>query len=292
MTLSVVSPQSPLVRCLLAPNPGPFTFEGTCTYLVGTGEIAVIDPGPDNETHLQALLQALGGSVVSAILVSHTHLDHSPLAAKLSSITGAPIFGCSAHLTRHAPDGFVDDSLQGLLQRAVDNDYRPDRVLQDGEIINGEDWSLQVIATPGHTMNHLCFRLLGTPLVFSGDHVMGWNTSVIIPIEGCMASYMHSLQRFLNADIALLASGHGPVISDAASRVRALLNHRRAREMDLVEALQNAPQSSLSLRERLYRTLPPVLHRAAQWTLESHLIKLWDEGRVVYDDHLWRLCKR
>ncbi len=178
----------PLVTRVLAPNPSPFTYTGTQTYLVGTSVLAVIDPGPADPRHLAALVAAIGGRSVAAILCTHTHRDHSPAAALLKAATGAPIIGC-APLTLEDAGPRAD--------AAFDTGYAPDRVLADGESISGPDWTLVAVATPGHTSNHLCFALPESGALFCGDHVMGWSTTVVAPPDGDMAAYMASLDKLM-----------------------------------------------------------------------------------------------
>lgn len=187
----IVMPLSPRVQRLLAPNPSPFTFEGTQTYLVGQHEIAVIDPGPADAAHLDALTIAIGGRAVIAILCTHTHRDHSPAARPLARLTGAPVIGC-------APLTVDDDGPRA--DAAFDPDYVPDRILSDGEAVCGRDWTLTALATPGHTSNHLCYALEEEQALFTGDHVMGWSTSVVSPPDGDMSDYLGSLERLLGRD--------------------------------------------------------------------------------------------
>ena len=187
-TVAVVEP---LVRRMLAPNPSPFTYKGTQTYIVGRGEVAVIDPGPDLPEHIEAILAATQGETIVAIVCTHTHRDHSPATRSLKAATGAPIIGC-APLT-------IDDA-GPRADAAFDADYRPDRVLGDGEIISGPGWTLEAVATPGHTSNHLCFALRESAALFSGDHIMRWSTTVVSPPDGDMADYMASLAKLIARD--------------------------------------------------------------------------------------------
>ncbi len=192
----------PLVRRVLAPNPSPFTYTGTQTYLVGTQDgLAVIDPGPDDADHLAALEAAIGGAKVAAICCTHTHRDHSPGARPLAERTGAPIIGC-------AP--LALESAGPRADAPFDKDYLPDRVLQDGESLEGPGWTLTAVATPGHTSNHLCYALEETGALFTGDHVMGWSTSVVVPPDGDMADYMASLERLHSRDDRIYYPAHGP----------------------------------------------------------------------------------
>src|SRR5436305_856058 len=208
----------PQVRRLLASNPSPFTYTGTQTYLIGAGEVALIDPGPDLAEHVEAILAATAGERIAAILCTHTHRDHSPASRPLAAATGAPIIGC-------APLALEDDGPRA--DAAFDFDYRPDRVLADGETLTGEGWRLRAVATPGHTSNHLCFALEGTGLLFTGDHVMGWSTTVVSPPDGDMAAYMKSLDMLLGREDEVYHPAHGPPVSKPKAHVRALIAHRR-----------------------------------------------------------------
>ncbi|HEX7741583.1 MAG TPA: MBL fold metallo-hydrolase, partial [Sphingobium sp.] len=205
MPTGILKPLSPLVSRVLAPNPSPFTYTGTQTYLVGVADLAVIDPGPDEPEHIAALLSAIGHRPVRAILCTHTHRDHSPAARPLADRTGAPIIGC-------APLTLEDDGPRA--DAAFDPTYRPDRVLADGEKAAGEGWTLEAVATPGHTSNHLCFALLEEGILFTGDHVMGWSTSVISPPDGDMTDYMRSMQRLLDREDAVYYPAHGEPVEN------------------------------------------------------------------------------
>ena len=212
----------PLVRRVLAPNPSPFTFTGTETYVVGSvSALAVIDPGPDDADHLAALMAAIGDAQVSAICCTHTHRDHSPAAATLKALTGAPIIGCDVLVL--ADDGPRMDA-------AFDTTYAPDRVLRDGEQLSGPDWTITAVATPGHTSNHLCFALEESGALFTGDHVMGWSTSVIAPPDGDMAAYMASLDKLYQRTDRVFYPAHGPQVDKPQQLVRGMIGHRRQRE--------------------------------------------------------------
>src|SRR4051812_13596988 len=208
----------PLVRRLLAPNPSPFTYTGTQTYLIGAGEVAVIDPGPDLPEHVDAIVAASTGERIAAIICTHTHRDHSPASRPLAAATGAPIVGCAALALED--DGPRADA-------AFDFDYRPDRVLADGEMLDGEGWRLRAVATPGHTSNHLCFALEGTGQLFTGDHVMGWSSTVVSPPDGDMKAYLASLNLMLARDDKVYHPAHGPAVARPRAHVRALIAHRR-----------------------------------------------------------------
>ena len=272
---------SPLVRRLLAPNPSPFTFSGTQVHIVGTGEVAVIDPGPDMPEHVDALLTALAGERVTAILVTHTHRDHSPASRPLKAATGAPIIGC-------APLA-LPDSAQGA-DELFDQDYRPDRVLANGERLEGIGWTLEAVATPGHTSNHLCFALPEEQALFSGDHVMGWSTSVISPPDGDMGAYMASLDTLLARDDAIYYPGHGEPVDNPQQLVRGLIGHRRQREGQILRALRDADLGISDLVSRMYKSLDPRLHPAAAQSVLAHLIDLERRGLVRGIDRSWSIA--
>ena len=220
---------SPLIRRVVARNPSPFTYTGTGTYIVGHGEVAVIDPGPLQDDHVAALLAALAGERVSHILVTHTHSDHSPAATPLKDATGAPTYGFGPHGSgRPDPDVRVEEY--------GDRAFRPDHQLRDGAAIMGEGWRLEALHTPGHTSNHLCFALAQERALFSGDHVMGWSTSVISPPDGDMQAYMRSLKRLLERDDAIYRPTHGPPITEPRRHVEALIAHREKREAEKEES--------------------------------------------------------
>ena len=262
-----------LIR-VVAENPGPFTFFGTGTYILGARDAVVIDPGPAMESHLTAILAALDGRKVSAILVTHTHRDHSPLAAPLSSATGAPVLGCSPHGLAERADGAV-------VEEGMDPDYAPDRVLSDGETVAGEGWSLEAVATPGHTSNHLCYSWRERKILFPGDHVMGWSTSVIVPPDGDMAAYLASLEKLLMRDEDIYLPTHGAAIRNPDEHVRAFIAHRREREHRILETVAKAGSARISdIVGTIYTDVPANLHPAAARSVHAHLIQLVDEGRV------------
>ena len=263
---------------LLAPNPSPYTYTGTQRYLVGTRDVAVIDPGPDDPRHLDALIHAIDGRSVTAIVCTHTHRDHSPLAAPLAEATGAPVIGC-------AP--LVLDDAGPRADASFDRDYAPDRVLGDGEAITGEGWTLEAVATPGHTSNHLCFALPESRILFTGDHVMGWSTTVVSPPDGNMADYMASLDRLMARDDSLYLPAHGPAIERPQRFVRGLAGHRKQREGQIVRLLKEAERDIPALVERMYVGLDERLLGAAQRSVLAHLIDLRDRGVVRADGDDW-----
>lgn len=273
---------SPLVGRILAPNPSPFTYTGTQTYLVGTDDLAVIDPGPNDPAHLAALEAAIAGHPVAAILCTHTHRDHSPAARPLSERTGAPIIGC-------APLTLTDSGPRA--DAAFDADYRPDRILADGEIMVGKGWTLQAVATPGHTSNHLCFALPEEAALFTGDHVMGWSTSVISPPDGDMADYMRSMQRLADRDDAVYYPAHGDPVDNPRRLVRGMMGHRKQREGQILRFLdRNGPSSVPDMVAEMYKGLDPRLHGAAGRSVLAHLIDLDGRGIALSQaDGQWRL---
>jgi glyoxylase-like metal-dependent hydrolase (beta-lactamase superfamily II) len=271
----------PLVRRLLAPNPSPFTYTGTQTYVVGEGEVAVIDPGPDIPAHLDALTAALAGERVAAILCTHTHRDHSPAAKPLQAATGAPIVGC-------APLTLEDDGPRA--DAAFDADYRPDRILADGERLAGAGWTLEAVATPGHTSNHLCFGLAETGALFSGDHVMGWSTTVVAPPDGDMAAYMASLDKLRARDDAVYFPAHGPAVTDPKDHLDRLIAHRSGRERQILGHLEAGEGRIPAMVADMYRDVDPRLHPAAGRSVLAHLIDLEARGIVRREAGEWRLA--
>ncbi len=272
---------SPLVRRILAPNPSPFTFTGTHTYVVGRGEVAVIDPGPDLPKHIRALLDALEGEQIAAILCTHTHRDHSPASRPLKEATGAPITGC-------APMSINDEGPR--TDAAFDPDYHPDRVLADGERLIGEGWSLEAVATPGHTSNHLCFALAEEQALFTGDHVMGWSTTIVSPPDGDMAAYMASLARLQERDDTIYYPAHGPAVEKPQRLLRGLLLHRRHREAQILSELKSGEGRIPALVARMYREIDPQLRPAAGRSVLAHLLDLEARGAVRRQGEDWILA--
>jgi glyoxylase-like metal-dependent hydrolase (beta-lactamase superfamily II) len=269
------------IRRLLAPNPSPFTYTGTQTYIIGEGDVAVIDPGPDLAGHLQALTGALQGERVAAILCTHTHRDHSPASRPLAAATGAPIIGCAALS--------LDD--QGpRADEAFDRGYRPDRVLADGERIEGDGWTIEAVATPGHTSNHLCLALTEEGALFTGDHVMGWSTSVVAPPDGDMADYMASLDRLLARGDRIYYPAHGPAVEAPHAHVRRLIEHRRMRERQIVGQLERGEGRIPAMVEAMYRDIDPRLFPAAGRSVLAHLVDLERRGLVREMGERWTLA--
>ncbi len=262
----------PLVRRVLARNPSPFTYTGTQTYIVGdAAEVAVIDPGPDEAEHLDALVAGIGDATVTAIVCTHTHRDHSPAAAPLARMTGAPIIGC-------APLTLADDGPRA--DAAFDASYRPDHVLDDGEQVTGAGFTLTAVATPGHTSNHLCYALERSGALFSGDHVMGWSTSVVSPPDGDMTAYMASLAKLQTRDDRVYYPAHGAAVDKPRQLVRGMIGHRRQREGQILRLLEAGSAAIASLVPQMYAGIDPRLYGAAGRSVLAHLIDLEHRGRV------------
>ncbi len=267
-----LEPVAPGIRRIVARNPSPFTFKGTGTYVIGEGEVAVIDPGPDQGEHVAALLAGLAGERVTHILITHTHRDHSPAAAPLKEMTGAVTYGFGPHAGGRRGEPGIEEG--------GDWDFMPDLALRDGDEIVGPGWRFEAVHTPGHTSNHLCFALAGSGILFSGDHVMGWSTSVIAPPDGDMNAYMASLDKLLWRADAVYWPTHGPAITEPKEHVRAFIAHRREREAGIIDCLAAGPQPIAAIVDRLYVGLGPGLHRAAQRSVHAHLLDLLARGLV------------
>jgi glyoxylase-like metal-dependent hydrolase (beta-lactamase superfamily II) len=269
----------PAVRRITVHNPSAFTFHGTNSYIVGTDTLAVIDPGPDDEGHLRALVEAIGERPVSHIFVSHTHRDHSPLAGRLAGITGAPVLAHGPH--RAARPLRIGET--NPLDASADMAFRPDRELADGELIEGDGWALRAIHTPGHAANHLAFALEGTGIVFSADHVMAWATSVVAPPDGAMSDYMISLEKLLERDDRLFLPGHGGPVYKPRPFMRGLKAHRKMRERAILERLAAGDRTIPEMVRAIYRDTDPRLHGAAGLSVLAHLEDLVARGLVVAD---------
>jgi glyoxylase-like metal-dependent hydrolase (beta-lactamase superfamily II) len=270
----------PLVVRVLANNPSPFTFTGTQSHLVGATDLAVIDPGPDDPNHIEALIAAIAGRPVTAILITHTHRDHSPGSRPLAAATGAPIIGC-------AP--LALDDLGPRADASFDADYVPDRVLAEGESVSGQGWTLTAIATPGHTSNHLAFALPETNVLFSGDHVMSWSTTIVSPPDGDMAAYMHSLAKLqTRTEDRIYYPAHGDPVKNPQRLVRGLIGHRKQREGQILRLLEAEPRSIPAMVAKMYVGIDSRLVPAAERSVLAHLYDLRDRGIVAEDGDLWR----
>jgi glyoxylase-like metal-dependent hydrolase (beta-lactamase superfamily II) len=265
---------SPLIRRVTANNPGPFTYMGTGTYIVGRGEVAVIDPGPDMGEHLEAIQAAIPGERVSHILVTHHHLDHSPLARPLSEITGAKVWG------RAVKTPLVEDEVK--LEAGYDH-FTPDVPLEGGEVIEGAGWTMQALHTPGHTSNHICFALREENALFSGDHIMGWSTTVVTPPDGNMGDYLRSLEKVRERDFATLWPTHGPPIREVGPFIDAYAAHRRDRERQILERLAAGDTRIKAMVPVMYAAVDPRLHAPAAHSVLAHMIELVKSGQVVTD---------
>lgn len=267
------------IQTLRAPNPGAFTGTGTNTYVLGARSAVVIDPGPDLAPHLAAILDAVGTRDVEAILVTHAHLDHSALAPRLAALTSAPIlaFGDAASGITPRMRALATEGLEG--GEGVDSAFSPTRNLADGEVIELAGLSIETIHTPGHMAGHVSLAV--DDLLFSGDHVMGWSTSIVSPPEGDMAAYMASLRRLTGRRWSRFLPGHGAAVETPADRLSELIAHRLQREAAILQALRPAPLSAAELAERVYTTTPPALLPAATRNVLAHLIALMDQGQVA-----------
>jgi len=276
---------SPLIRRVTAHNPGPFTGPGTGSHIIGHGEIAVLDPGPDDSNHVAALLRATQGERIAAILITHTHRDHSPAARALAEASGAPVMGCAPlvrDVPRGTPDRFAD---------AFDKTYAPDRVLADGETVEGPGWRMEALATPGHASNHLAFALPQERALFTGDHVMGWATSVVAPPDGDMADYLASLARLQTRDDLVYHPTHGDPVTEPQRLVRGFILHRRQREAAILALLAERPATVPALVAKMYAAIDPHLHGAAGLSVLAHLIALERGGAVVREGDVWAAAR-
>jgi glyoxylase-like metal-dependent hydrolase (beta-lactamase superfamily II) len=264
---------SPLIRRLVANNPGPFTYLGTGVYIVGRGEVAVIDPGPDDPAHIKALIKALDGERVSHILVTHRHLDHCPAARPLAAATGAKIYA-SMIPTRH------DDRGEVRLEAEDDSVFTPDIDVKDGDRFTGPGWTIEAVFTPGHTANHMAYALLEENALFTGDHIMGWSTTVIGPPDGDMNEYLASLEKVRDRNYAMLWPTHGPPVREARPFVQAFIDHRLEREAQIIEQLTEGLRRIPDMVAVIYADVDKRLHPAACHSVLAHIIRLVDLGRV------------
>jgi glyoxylase-like metal-dependent hydrolase (beta-lactamase superfamily II) len=270
---------APGVRRILAPNPGPFTFTGTCTYIVGEGDLAVIDPGPKDPAHVAAILDETRGENITQIVITHTHRDHSGGAPLLQKKTGAKTYGEGPHRAARP----LHEGETSRLEAGADRDFNPDIRVQDGERIEGRGYVLEAVATPGHTANHLAFALQGRDCLFSGDHVMAWSTPIVAPPDGSMGDYLQSLQKLRTRAENFYLPGHGPPARDARVLVERYIDHRAAREAAIVRKLERGESDISGLVQAIYIGLDPKLAGAAGLTVLAHLEHLVSQGRVETD---------
>ena len=265
------------IRVVTAGNAAPMTFTGTRTYLVGRHDLAVIDPGPKDETHFKAVLQAIGGARVSAVVVTHAHLDHSPLAGQLAEAVGAPVYGFGAWQAAELPDGL--ENLGG--GEGIDRGFAPDVVVADGEVISGAGWALEAVHTPGHLGDHIA--LAHGDALFSGDHVMGWATTMISPPDGDLNAFMGSLDRLMGRSEAVYYPGHGAPVRDPHRLMAHIKAHRLGREAQILEALNVQGGTVAGLTGQIYAEVPKALHGAASRNVLAHLLALVERGEVGFE---------
>ncbi|WP_375206809.1 MBL fold metallo-hydrolase [Hyphococcus sp.] len=268
---------APGVRRVIANNPGPYTYTGSGTYIIGEGDVAVIDPGPDDNAHLEALLKALDGERVTHILITHTHRDHCGLAMKFAEATGAPLFGFGAHPIREKKHDAP------ALDEGADYSYAPDEIIGDSAVIEGPTWRLEAVHTPGHLSNHLCFALPQEKALFTGDHIMGWATTVVAPPDGDMSAYLDSLDRLLSRDDEIYFPTHGAPIENPKRFVRAVKTHRLMRDAQILDQLKKGRSTIMDITAAMYADVDKRLHGAAALNVLAHLIRLVRNRAVSCD---------
>ena len=270
---------APGVRRVLADNPGPFTFKGTVSYIVGRGSVAIIDPGPDDDRHVAALLAAVRGETVTHIFVTHSHRDHSAAVGALKALTGAMVVAGGPHRAAR----LLHIGQAERLDAGGDPDFAPDRVLTDGEVVDGRGWRLEAIATPGHAANHMCYALVGSAILFSGDHVMAWSTAVVAPPDGSMSDYMASLEKLARRQETIYFPGHGGAVRDAPAFVQHYIRHRKAREAAILRRLATGEADIPAIVREVYVGLDARLMNAAGMSTLAHLEDLVARGVVATD---------
>ncbi|MCY3813210.1 MAG: MBL fold metallo-hydrolase [Gammaproteobacteria bacterium] len=270
---------APGIRRVIARNPSAFTLYGTGTYILGHGDVAVIDPGPADPAHIEAIARATDGETITHMLVTHTHMDHSPGCRLLAEHTDAPTFGFGPHGA-----GKIADGVQ--VEEGGDMDFTPDVTVAGGETIEGDGWSVECVYTPGHTSNHVCYALEEGRVLFSGDHVMGWSTSVISPPDGDMASYMESLELLLERDDAIYWPTHGPAITEPKRHVRAFIAHRREREEQIRQCLARGTRRIAEMVPTMYAGVAKQLHPAAARSVFAAMAYMVERGEVVCEGEL------
>jgi glyoxylase-like metal-dependent hydrolase (beta-lactamase superfamily II) len=275
----VVREVAPRVRAIVANNPGPFTFKGTMSYIIGRGKVAILDPGPDDDAHIAALLDAVRGETVTHIFVTHTHRDHSPGVPKVKAATGARVYAQGPH--RLARPLHIGETRR--LDASADMDFRPDVALADGEVARGDGWTLEAVTTPGHTANHMAFAFKEADLLFAGDHVMAWSTTIVAPPDGAMSDYMASLHKLAGRAEPLYLPGHGAAVRDAPRYVQYLIRHRQAREASILHRLGKGAADIPTIVKAVYIGLDPRLTGAAALSVLAHLEDLVGRGVVATD---------
>jgi glyoxylase-like metal-dependent hydrolase (beta-lactamase superfamily II) len=268
---------APGVRAIVADNPSPFTFKGTISYIVGRDQVAIIDPGPDDAAHVAALLDAVRGETVTHVFVTHTHRDHSPAAAKIKAATGATVLAQGPH----RPARPLHTGEIRRLDASADLDFRPDIALVDGETVSGRGWTLEAVTTPGHTANHMAFAFKEANLLFAGDHVMAWSTTIVAPPDGAMPDYMASLHKLARRGEPLYLSGHGAPVRDAPRYVQYLIRHRQAREASILHRLTKGEADIPTIVRAVYIGLDSRLIGAAALSVLAHLEELVARGAVI-----------
>ena len=269
----------PGVRRVLADNGGPFTFKGTLTYIVGKGKVAIVDPGPDDENHIKAVLDAVRGETVTHIFVTHTHRDHSPAVPAIKAATGATVYAEGPHRASRP----LNAGEAPRMEASNDMDFRPDHALADGDIVSGNGFALEAVTTPGHTANHMAFALKGTDILFSGDHVMGWSTTIVAPPDGAMTDYMDSLNKLARRDEQVYLPGHGGEIREGKRFVAGLILHRKAREASILHRLGKGATDIATIVRAIYIGLDPRLTNAAGFSVLAHMEDLVARGAVATD---------
>jgi glyoxylase-like metal-dependent hydrolase (beta-lactamase superfamily II) len=268
---------APGVRAVAADNPGPFTFKGTVSYIIGRGKVAILDPGPDDDAHIAALLDAVRGETVTHIFVTHTHRDHSPAAPKVKAATGAKVFAEGPH--RLARPLHIGETRR--LDASADLDFRPDVALADGEVVSGDGWTMEALTTPGHTANHMAFAFKESNLVFSGDHVMAWSTTIVAPPDGAMSDYMASLHKLARRQEPIYLPGHGGPVREAPRFVQHLIAHRQGREASILHRIGKGAADIPTIVKAVYIGLDPRLVGAAALSVLAHLEELCARGVVA-----------
>jgi glyoxylase-like metal-dependent hydrolase (beta-lactamase superfamily II) len=268
---------APGVRAVVANNPGPFTFKGTVSYIIGRGKVAILDPGPDDDAHIAALLDAVRGETVAGIFVTHTHRDHSPAVPKIKTATGATVYAEGPH--RPARPLFIGET--NRLDASADLDFRPDIALADGDVVTGDDWTVEALTTPGHTANHMAYAFKEADLIFSGDHVMAWSTSIVAPPDGAMSDYMASLEKLARRSEPVYLPGHGGPVREAPRFVQSYIRHRQAREASILRRLGKSAADIPTLVRAIYIGIDSRLVGAAALSVLAHLEDLVARGIVA-----------